>query len=586
MQNTIIKLDKVSWAYSRDKEWALREISLEIEAGSFIAVMGCNGAGKSSFCRLLNGLIPHSLEGTLLGAVTIDGDDTRSSSVAQLAKKVGMAFEDPITQLFTTSVYNETAFALENLLLGSEEIAAKVRQALDAAGLWEHRDYPPSDLSGGQKQRLTIAAALAMANKLLVLDEPTSQRDPLGAREVLSFIRDLRAQKGLTVVMATGSGEEAAEFAEKILVLKEGRLAAFGTPKDIFADKELLSSCMIDPPHVSEFAVCMAERGHPLPRFPVSLDEALESMRDFIKNLHPSVPHSPGHVSASVSATSLRSSIKEPVNNGAEAVRISNLRHWYDPGRIILDGINISIADGEFAAIIGQNGSGKTTLIKNISGLLRPRQGEIFIRGQNTAGADIAEIAREAGYVMQDHDNQLFEQTLFDEVAFSLKSTGSKKEITEKVEEALETVGLLDKKDAFPPALPRADRAKAVFAAVLAMGTGILLLDEPVAGQDGRGCRMIMDIIAGLHRKGKTIILITHNIGIAAQYARRIIVMKSAHILMDGPPSEIFGQREKLAEAGILAPQITRLSQEIRARMALEKDALTPDELAEMLVKR
>jgi len=272
--------------------------------------------------------------------------------------------------------------------------------------------------------------------------------------------------------------------------------------------------------------------------------------------------------------------------NSTEAIRISNLRHWYEPGRIILEGINLTIADGEFTAIIGQNGSGKTTLIKNISGLLRPRQGEIFIRGINTAGMDTAEIAKEAGYVMQDHDNQLFEQTLFDEVAFSLKHTGSKKEITEKAEEALETVGLLDKKEVFPPALCRADRTKAVFAAVLAMGTGILLLDEPIAGQDSRGCRMIMDIIAGLHQKGKTILLITHNIGIAAQYAHRIIVMKNARIDMDGSPSEIFGQREKLAEAGILAPQITRLSQELRARIPLEKDALTPEGLAEMLVKR
>jgi energy-coupling factor transport system ATP-binding protein len=273
------------------------------------------------------------------------------------------------------------------------------------------------------------------------------------------------------------------------------------------------------------------------------------------------------------------------MNNGADAIRISNLCHWYESGRSVLEGINLTIADGEFAAIIGQNGSGKTTLIKNISGLLRPRQGEIFVRGKNTAGMDAAEIAGEAGYVMQDHDNQLFEQTLFDEVAFSLKHTGSKKEITQKVEEALETVGLLDKKDAFPPALPRADRPKAVLAAVLAMGTDILLLDEPIAGQDSRGCRMIMDIIARLHQKGKTILLITHNIGIAARYAQRIIVMKNARIYMDGHPLEIFGQSEKLAGAGILAPQITRLSQEIRAHIPLEKDALTPDGLAEMLVR-
>jgi energy-coupling factor transporter ATP-binding protein EcfA2 len=286
MSNIIIKLDNVSWTYSREKEWALRDLCLEIEEGSFIAVMGRNGAGKSSFCRLLNGLIPHSLEGKLTGMVIIDGDDTRYSGVAQFAKKVGMAFEDPATQLITASVYDEAAFALENLLLEPEEIAAKVRRALEAAGLWDYRDYPVSRISGGQKQRLTIAAAIAMANKILVMDEPASQLDPLGAREVLSFIRDLRAQKGLTVVMATGSGEEAAEFADKIIVLRDGGIAAFGTPGQVFADKELLASCMIDPPQVSEFANCMEEYGHPLPRFPVNPGEALESALDWYRRIH------------------------------------------------------------------------------------------------------------------------------------------------------------------------------------------------------------------------------------------------------------------------------------------------------------
>jgi len=282
----IIKLDNVSWVYSRETEQALRDISLEIEEGNFIAVMGRNGAGKSSFCRLLNALIPHSLEGRLTGKVTIDGEDTRSSSVAQLARKVGMAFEDPATQLFTASVYDEAAFALENLLFAPEEIDAKVRHALEASGLWDYRDYPVSSLSGGQKQRLTIAAALAMANKILVLDEPASQLDPIGVRDVLSFIRDLRTQKTLTVVMATGSSEEAAEFADKIIVLKNGCLAAFGTPGQVFADKELLASCMIDPPQVSEFANLMDEYGHPLPRFPVNLHEALEAARDLLKGTH------------------------------------------------------------------------------------------------------------------------------------------------------------------------------------------------------------------------------------------------------------------------------------------------------------
>jgi len=286
MPDTIIKLDNVSWTYSGEKTQALSGISLEIEEGSFIAVTGRSGAGKSSFCRLLNGLIPHSIGGKFAGTVTIDGADTRYSSVAELAKKTGMAFEDPATQLFTASVYDEAAFALENLLFGPEEIAAKVRNALEAAGLWDYRDFSPSLLSGGQKQRLTIAAALAMAEKLLVLDEPVSRLDPAGAAEVLSFIRDLRTRKGLTVVMATNSGEAAAEFADKIIVLKEGRLAAFGTPLEIFSDKELRASCMTDIPQVSEFACFMEEYGHALPDFPVNIDAAVKAALGWYEKKH------------------------------------------------------------------------------------------------------------------------------------------------------------------------------------------------------------------------------------------------------------------------------------------------------------
>ena len=278
MPNPIITLDNVSFAYSRGKKWALKNISIQIEEGDCIAVMGENRSGKTTFCCLLNGLIPHSLAGRLLGTVTVDGIRTETSPVALLAGKVGMAFEDPEMQIFTAKVSDEVAFALENLLMTPEEIRQKVQWALSAAGLALYADYPPSALSGGQKQRLAIAAALAMAGKVLVLDEPTSQLDPAGAREVLSLVMELRRKQGMTVIMATNSGDEAAVFADKIMVLNNGKLAAFDTPRRIFADRKLLESNGIQCPQVSEFAVTMAALGKPLPQFPINLDEAEKSV--------------------------------------------------------------------------------------------------------------------------------------------------------------------------------------------------------------------------------------------------------------------------------------------------------------------
>ncbi|MCL2044062.1 MAG: ATP-binding cassette domain-containing protein [Treponema sp.] len=278
MTNNIITLDNVSFAYARANRWALQNNSVEIGEGDFIAVMGANGAGKTTFCRLLNGLIPHSLAGKLLGTVTVDGLQTASVSAARLAGKTGMAFDDPEVQLFTAKVSDEVSFALENLLMPPEEIKKKVQWALDAAGLAAYAGYAPSALSGGQKQRLAIAAAVAMADKVLVLDEPTSQLDPRGAGEVLSFIRDLRARRRLTVVMATNCGDEVAEFADKIIVLKDGRLAAYDTPYRVFADGTLLADNTLQCPQVSELARRMAFLGKPLPSFPITIHEAEKSV--------------------------------------------------------------------------------------------------------------------------------------------------------------------------------------------------------------------------------------------------------------------------------------------------------------------
>jgi energy-coupling factor transport system ATP-binding protein len=473
VSGAVIRLENVSWAYSHARDWALKNISLTFGEGEFIAVMGENGAGKTSFCRLLNGLIPHSLSGKLIGTVTVDGVDTASSSVAQIARITGTVFEDPWTQLFTARVEDEAAFALENLLRLPDEITERVKWALNVTGLSAYANRVPSTLSGGQKQRLAIASALAMAEKILVLDEPTSQLDPEGAEELLSLIRDLRTRKGLTVVMATNNAEEA-QCADKICVLENGSVADFNTPQGVFEKQSFLNSGL--------------SAGHPV-----------------IK------PVCPGR-------------------DANTAIEVSGLHYGYVPGNTILNDINLSFAENDFAAITGTNGCGKTTLLKNISGLLRPQRGNILLRGNDTAKMSIARIAGEIGFVMQECDRQLFESTVYNEVAFALKRAPcgrslSKNEIRDKTEESLSVMGLQDKRDAFPPALGLADRVKTVFAAILAMGPRIIMLDEPIAGQDARGCRLIMDILANLHQRGYTIIVVTHNKKVIADYAHRIIEM-------------------------------------------------------------
>ncbi|MCL2190799.1 MAG: energy-coupling factor ABC transporter ATP-binding protein [Treponema sp.] len=269
----------------------------------------------------------------------------------------------------------------------------------------------------------------------------------------------------------------------------------------------------------------------------------------------------------------------------ADAVRIEGLGYSFeaDPRRPVLDDVNLAFGENEFTAILGRNGSGKTTLLKNIAGLLRPSRGRVLVRGRDTEGMGVAEIAGQVGYVMQDSDNQLFEQTVYDEVAFALRRPRKKRdcpEVRRKVEEALETLGLQDRRDDFPPALCKADRVRTVFAAVLAMGAKILILDEPLAGQDRGGSRVIMETLDGLHRKGHTLILVTHDIRVAAGHAGRLVVMGSGRVRLDGDPPSVFERAQELAEAGVLLPPVARLSRELRGRIPIRKTASSPMELA------
>lgn len=285
MREPIITLKDVSYRYPRTRVWVLKKINLAIGEGEFLAVMGENGAGKTTLCKLFNGVIPHSQEGVLKGTVTVDGIVTSESSVAALAASVGMVLEDPETQLFTTIVRNEVAFGPENLLVPPDEIRERISWALEVVGLSEYADKPPAALSGGQKQRLAIASALAMAKKVLVLDEPTSQLDPVGTRDVFSVIREIREKYNITVIMATHKSEEIAEFADRVCILRNGTVAACDTPAAVFSNRELLRDNWIKPPDVSELAHYLRERGEDLRVFPVLPEEAYHAVLEWYRGV-------------------------------------------------------------------------------------------------------------------------------------------------------------------------------------------------------------------------------------------------------------------------------------------------------------
>ena len=484
---SFISFENVFFSYHEGKEkFALEGINLSITEGDFLAVMGENGAGKTSFCKLINGIIPHLTGGKLTGNVIVDGLNTKEVTVPQLSLKAGIVLDDPDAQLFTSTVRHEAAFGPENLCLPEEDIEQRIEYALKAVGLSGFEDRQPPTLSGGEKQRLSIAASLSMKGKILVLDEPLCRLDPQGARELLNVLKEINEKFRITIIIASGNTSLMAEYASKVCILKNGKITAYDTAKNIFSNSALLEENGIEP---------------------------ITNLLSLSSNLYSLFP---------VPCTLPSSSV----------ININNFSYTYHDG-VTIENINLSIVENDITAVIGDNGCGKTTLLKNITGLLRPSKGGIFIRGKNTKELTVSEISNDIGFVMQNPQNQLFTDSCFKEIAFALKNMRlSKSEIKRRTEEALDTAGIKDK-TAFPHSLCRADQTKTVLACVIAMGVKIILLDEPDVGNDYKGNLKIMNTLKELQSKRYTVIFVTHNMSLAS-LADRLIKMDRKGIVFDG----------------------------------------------------
>ena len=567
MESALVTMACVSYQYPRVRSLALHDISLDIQPGEFLGLIGPTGAGKTTLCLALNGIVPQFYGGRFFGHVRVAGFDTLEHPISVLARRVGLVFEDPETQLIATSVENEIAFALENLKVPREEIIARIPRALEAVRLEGTEKKHPHELSGGQKQRLAIAAALAIQPALLILDEPTSQLDPVGAREVFATVSELNRELGVTVLLSGHAAEELAEYADRVALLVEGALLQVDTPDAIYSDIPRLLAADLRPPQVAQSFSRMRERGVRVPHIPVRLDAgiaALERMHDPAAP-PPAAPPTPRPV------------LGEPL------LAARDLHHVYNDGTHALRGITLDIRAGEYVLIIGQNGAGKSTLVKHFLKLLEPTRGDARVGGTSTRDLSVSGLARRIGYVAQNPDSQIFNATVADEVAFALKNLKyPQAEVDARVDESLQAMGLRAARDQHPLALPRGDRARVVIAAILAMRPDVIIFDEPTTGQDYRGARYILDISRELHQMGKTVIIITHHLYLMPEYAERVLVMGKGTLLLDAPIRRAYHAIDLLRATYLTPPQAVFLARALRASDAGAGDypLLTPDEVA------
>ncbi len=532
----------------------LRGVNLAVHPGEFVALLGRVGAGKTTLCLALNGLAPHVTGGVFRGDVTVAGQNTKQHPVAELARTVGLVFQDAEAQLTQMRVEDEVAFGPENLGLPVDEIAARVSWALAAVGLTEHRDRSPHRLSGGEKQRVAIAAMLAMRPQVLVLDEPTANLDPAGKSGVFNALLRLARERQVAIVIATQEVERAARYADRIAVLHAGRIALDGPPHAVFRAASQLADWGLSVPE-------MVELGERL-GLPAGARAGMSGAYRALRRQLLAGSTDP-QIGRSLNPTEVTADLGIGVP-GAPAIVVENASFAYPDGAAALRGVSLTVAHGEFLALVGPNGSGKTTLAKHLNGLLKPSGGHVRVDGRDTRQLRVAELARTVGYVFQNPDHQIFASTVEEEIAFGLRLQGlAPARVTERVAAAVEQFGLTEHRGLPPAVLGSGERRLVALASVMAMQPDILILDEPTGGLDRRSRQELLAAVSAYHRAGHTVVLIAHDMRLVAEHATRAAVMLDGRVLFDGPPAELFARRAVLRQARLAAPPVVRLAQRL-----------------------
>ncbi len=555
-----VSIRNLNFSYINCNDKALDGVSLDIYGGEFVVLMGRSGAGKSTLCRCLNGIIPNFQKGDMDGEIMIFGEPIKGKKIFEIAQSVGLVFQDFESQLFSTNVELEVAFCPENLAVPREEIAIRVKLALQIVGLTGFEKRQPYTLSGGEKQRLAIASVLSGNPKILILDEPTTDLDPKGRYDVLKTIRSL-VNENMSVLVVEHEIEDIID-SDRIIILDKGKVVISGKTRDIITDVQLLENHGIRP---SQMAKLFQEVFDYKGTIPITAEEAFEIYKQEIDLL----------INEDMYKERLRIDNQKKNSYGDVIIDVKNLKYSYPESEEILNGIDLKIRQGEFVAIIGQNGSGKTTLAKHFNGLLKPTEGEVCCLGKDTRKMSISELGKIVGFVFQNPDHQIFASSVREELSFGPQNYNfSSQEISENISQALKAVHLEGYEDYDPFLLTKGERQRIAVASILACKPKVLILDEPTTGLDYIQQKSMMELLRSLNNSGHTIIIITHSLWIVAEYAHRVMVMHKGYIAMDGQVREVFSHQKELESIGIKLPEIIKFGNMI-GRTLLSVDEYT-----------
>lgn len=505
-----IDIENLSYSYRIGANKVLSDINLSIDKGEIVLIMGESGSGKSSLLRTLTGAIPHFYGGEISGRVLYEGKSLSDMTQRERASKVAMVFQSPESQIIMDKVHKEVAFSLENIAVPENTIRRRVFEALQFLKLLPYAYKDIDNLSGGEKQKVVLASVLAMKTDVIILDEPTSQLDPQSSEEFINLLKKINQELGKTIIIVEQKVDYIYDIADKIILLKEGKVDFIGTRQELYKRNDARFLPMY---------LKIARQFH---------FTDIRDIRDVRRQLEIYLQDK-RRISNESSNIDIEEKVILDIHN--MNVRIEN--------KDILKDINIEFCEGKIYSILGENGAGKSTLLKAIMNLIR-YNGTIKLRDKKLSKIKSSEIAHYIGYVSQNPNDYISKDTVYDEVKFTLDNFGI--DNTTQVDEVLKELGIDNLRDKNPRDISEGEKERVAIASILVMNTDIILLDEPSKGLDYESKKKLGDILNHLKEQGRTIIMVSHDIDYVAEYSDNIILLLNGEIIDKGKTRDILSE--------------------------------------------
>ena len=544
-----VEIDGLTYTYPGAAQPTLKEISLQIEQGDFLAVVGNNGCGKSTLCKVLNGLIPHFITGAMEGSVRVCGLNTLESDVGVLAQKVGYVYQDFENQIVRPTVLDDASYACLNYAF--PDYLDRGRAALAQCGLEGREEEYVWQLSGGQTHLLALAGAVSLQPDILILDEPIAQLDPMHADRIYEVLRELNEHHGKTIIVIEHHTEYIADYCKHVMLMRDGQIRWLLPTEDALQRVEELEACNIFPPQVTQAAYRLRQQG----KFPDGrvLPTTVEEGKTAFSHLR-YIPGTPRRV---------------PEVSAEAAVSFQNVSLSYRSVKgephTVFEGLNLNIRKGEKVALIGSNGAGKSTLMKLMVGLLKPNAGAVSLFGEAIGEKKAENLSRQISLVYQNPEEMFIKDSIRADIAYAME-VRKLPEWERRTAELLERFRLTELQDRDGRLMSGGQMRRASLAIGVALNPGILLLDEPTANLDIATRKEIMRTLEDLKEITETVVIATHDMQLVCEWAQRIIVLCGGKVVADGTRDEIFGDRALIERVGIRPPEIFAMGQALDER--------------------